>query len=139
MTMPTASGQGGTQGAHQGSREFSLTASWDNLPVLTSENRIQGGTAQGGLHTRKSPETRDKNTPNDGPSPSGGAGDHDTTVSRCLTNPRHEPDREDVTVHLPIEQPSLTTPVSRTLLAILHELTTVEILNTPPGRGPNDH
>lgn len=139
MTMPTASGQGRTQGAHQGGREFSLTISQDNLPVPTSEDRIQGGTTQGALNTWKSPETQDKNTPSGDPSQSGGAGNHTTTVSRCVTNPQQGPDREDVRVHLPVELPSLTTPVSRALLAILHELTTVEILKAPAGRGWNDH
>jgi hypothetical protein len=45
------------------------------------------------------------------------------------------PGKEDVTVHVPVELPSLTTPVSRTLLAILIELTAVKILDAPPDRG----
>jgi hypothetical protein len=62
-------------------------------------------------------------------------GDQATTASRCVTNPQWGPDREDVTVHVPVELPSLTTPVSRALLAILIELTAVEMLDAPPGRG----
>jgi hypothetical protein len=136
MTMSTASGQGETQGGVQGGREFSLTASPVNLPASTSENNVQGGTAQATVNDQKSPETRDRSTLREGSSLSMDAGDQATAVSRWVTNPQRKPDREDVTVHLPVELPSLTTPVSRTLLAILVELTTVDMLNTPPGRGP---
>jgi hypothetical protein len=135
MTMTTASGQGGTQGGTQGGREFSLATSLDNLPVLTSEDSVQGGVVRGTVNTRKSPETRDKSAPRGGPSLSMGVGDQATTVSRCVANPQRGADREDVTVHVPVELPSLTTPVGRILLAILVELTTVEMLNVPPGRG----
>jgi hypothetical protein len=135
--MKTTSGPGGTQGGSQGGREFSLTASLANLPVLTSEDGIQGGKAREAVSTRKSPETREKSTPHGGPSLPVGAGNHATTVSRCVTNPQRGPGKEDVeevTVHVPVELPSLTTPVSRTLLAILIELTAVKILDAPPGR-----
>jgi hypothetical protein len=133
--MTTASGQGGTQGALQGGREFSLATSLDNLPFLTSEDSVQGGVVRGTVNTRKSPETRDKSTPHDGPSPSMDVCNHATTASRCVTHPQWGPDREDVKVHVPVELPSLTTPVSRALLAILIELTAVEMLDAPPGRG----
>ena len=43
-----------------------------------------------------------------------------------------------ITVHLPTELPVLTTPVSRILLAILIELTEVEVLDGPQERGGND-
>jgi hypothetical protein len=130
-TMTTASGQGGTQGG----REFSLATSLDNLPVLTREDGVQGGTVRGSVSARKSPETRDRSTPRGGPSLSMDVGHQATTLSRCVTNPQRGPDREEVTIHVPVEPPSLTTPVSRTLLAILVELATVDILNAPPRRG----
>lgn len=136
--MTTTSGQGGTQGGIQGGREFSLTATLDNLPAFTSEDGIQGGKARGAVSTRKSPETRDRSTPGGGPSLPVGAGNQATAVSRCVTNPQRGPDREDVKVHVPVGLPSLTTPVSRALLAILVELTAVQILDAPPGRGRND-
>ena len=132
--MTTASGQGGAQGG----REFSLAASPDNLPALTSGDRVQGGTVRGTVNARKSPETRDRSGPRGGPSPSMDVGSQATTVSRCVPNPQRRADREEVTVHIPLELPSLTTPVSRILLAILIELTTVEMLNAPPGRGTSD-
>ena len=127
--------QGGTQGGTQGGREFSLRASLDILPAMSSEDGVQGGTVRGTVNTPKSPETRDKSAPRGGPSLSMGAGDQATTVSRCVANPQRGADRKEVTVHVPVELPSLTTPVSRTLLAILVELATVDILNAPPRRG----
>lgn len=42
---------------------------------------------------------------------------------------------DDVTVHLPDELPPLTPVTSRVLLAILVELTEVEVLGGPPGGG----
>ncbi len=137
-TMTTASGQGGTQGGAQGNREFSLSASLAILPAMSSGDGVQGGTAQGSVNARKSPQTRDRSTPRGGPSLSVDVGNQATTVSRCVTKPQRGPDREEVTVHVPVNLPLLTTPVSRALLAILVELTTVEILNTPPGGGPSD-
>jgi hypothetical protein len=137
MTTMT-SGQGGPQGGGQGGREFSLTTSLANLPVLASEDGIQGGKARDAVSTQKSPETRDRSTPHGGPSLPVGAGNPATTVSRCVANPQRGPGREDVKVHVPVELPSLTTPVSRALLAILIELTAVEILDAPPGRRRND-
>ncbi|MCA1709961.1 MAG: hypothetical protein LC808_44430, partial [Actinobacteria bacterium] len=122
-------------GGAQGGREFSLAASLGNLPALTSGDRVQGGTVRGTVNAQKSPETRDRSAPRGGPSPPMDVGNQATTVSRCVPNPHRGADREDVTVHVPVELPSLTTPVSRTLLAILIELTTVNMLNTPPGRG----
>ena len=136
--MPTASGQGGTPGGAQGSREFPLPASLDNLPAFTSKNGVQGGTVRSTVNARKSPETRDRSTPHQDPSLSMGAGDQATTVSRCVTNPQRGTDRENVMVYLPVELPSLTTSVSRTLLAILVELTTVDMLNASSGGGPSD-
>ncbi len=136
--MTTTSGQGGTQGGVQGGREFSLTASLANLPVFTSEDGIQGGKTGGAVNTRNTPENRDRSTPSGGPSLPGDADNQATTASRCVTNPQRGPKGKDVTVHVPVELPTLTTPVSRTLLAILVELTTVEIMNAPPGRGPSD-
>lgn len=44
----------------------------------------------------------------------------------------------DITIRVPTELPALTEPVSRILLAILVELTTVEILDGPSGRKPRD-
>jgi hypothetical protein len=128
------SGPGGTPGGIQGGREFSLTASLAHLPALTSKDGIQGGKARDAVSTQKSPETRERSTPHGGPSLPVGADNPATTVSRCVTNPHRGPGREDVTVHVPVELPSLTTPVSRTLLAILIELTAAEILDAPPGR-----
>ena len=127
--------QGGTQGGAQGGREFSLRASLDILPAMSSGDDVQGGTVGGTVNTRKSPQTRDKSAPRGGPSLSMGTGDQATTVSRCVANPQREADRKEVTVHVPVELPSLTTPVSRILLAILVELATVDILNAPPRRG----
>ena len=135
VTKTMTSGQGGTPGALQGGREFSLIASLANFPGLTSEDGIQGGTARGPVNAQKSPESRDRSTPHGGPSPSMDVGNQATTVSRCVPNPQRGPDREDIKVHVPIELPSLTTPVSRALLAILIELTAVEMLDAPPGRG----
>jgi hypothetical protein len=132
--MKTTSGPGGPQGGVQGGREFSLTPSLANLPVLTSEDGSQGGKTWEAVSTRKSPETRERRTPHGGPSLPAGAGNQAPTVSRCVTNPQRGLGREDVTVHVPVELPSLTTPVSRALLAILIELTAVEILDAPPGR-----
>ena len=45
---------------------------------------------------------------------------------------------DDVTVRLPEEPPVLTTATSRILLAILVELTEVEVLDRPPGGGDRD-
>lgn len=45
---------------------------------------------------------------------------------------------EPVTVRLPSELPVLTATTSRTLLAILVELTEVEVLDGPPGGGGGD-
>ena len=133
--MTTTSEQGGTQGGAQGGREFPLTASPINLPALTSDNGVQGGTARAAVKDQKSPETGDRSPPREGPSLSMGAGDQATTVSRCVTNPQRGTDRENVMVYLPVELPSLTTPVNRTLLAILVELTTVDMLNASSGGG----
>lgn len=47
-------------------------------------------------------------------------------------------DGDGITVHLPTELPVLTKPVSRILLAILVELTEVEILGGPPEGTRND-
>lgn len=46
-------------------------------------------------------------------------------------------DRESevITVHVPPELPTLSTSVSRILLAILVELTQIEVLDGPAGRG----
>jgi len=41
-------------------------------------------------------------------------------------------DEDVVTVHVPAEIPALTRGASRVLLAILVELTTVEVLDGPP-------
>lgn len=43
---------------------------------------------------------------------------------------------EGITVHVPTELPVLTPHVSRILLAILVELTEVEVLDGPRERGP---
>ena len=43
-----------------------------------------------------------------------------------------------VTVRLPDELPVLTPAISRILLAILVELTKVEVLDGPPGGGDDD-
>jgi hypothetical protein len=52
---------------------------------------------------------------------------------------RRTPNNERITVHLPAELPSLTTSVSRVLLAILIELTEVEIaVDDRQHRGCND-
>lgn len=45
---------------------------------------------------------------------------------------------DDVTVRLPEELPVLNAATSRILLAILVELTTVEVLDGPPGGGDRD-
>lgn len=42
--------------------------------------------------------------------------------------------RDDVAIHVPTKLPTLTKPVSRILLAILVELTEIEILDGPAGR-----
>lgn len=47
-------------------------------------------------------------------------------------------DAKPVTVHVPAELPMLTTKVSRMLLAILVELTGVEVLDRPQERDPDD-
>lgn len=47
-------------------------------------------------------------------------------------------DGEGITVHVPAKLPMLTTPVSRILLAILVELTEVEVLDGPLGEGRDD-
>jgi hypothetical protein len=55
---------------------------------------------------------------------------HPTTRTDTPTQitPRRTPGNADgITVHLPAELPSLTTPVNRILLAILIELTDAEI------------
>jgi hypothetical protein len=127
--------QGGAQGGAEGGREFSLTASLDNLPAMNSEDGVQGGTVRGAVNARKSLENRDRSMPHGGPSLYMGADIRAATVSRCVTNPQRGVGRDDVTVHVPVELPTLTTPVSRALLAILVEQTTVEILNKLPGRG----
>lgn len=44
----------------------------------------------------------------------------------------------EITIRVPTELPVLTEPVSRILLAILVELTTVEILDGPSERKPRD-
>jgi hypothetical protein len=138
MTMTMTSGPGGPPGGSQGGREFSLTASLANLPGRTSKDGIQGGKARQAVNTRKSRKTWERSTPHGGPSLPVGAGNPATTVSRWVTNPQRGPGRDEVTVHVPVELPSLTTPVNRALLAILIELTAVEILDTPPDRRRND-
>ena len=45
---------------------------------------------------------------------------------------------DGVTVNLPDELPALNTTTSRILLAILVELTNVEVLDGPPGGGDRD-
>ena len=49
-----------------------------------------------------------------------------------------DPDADGITVHLPPEPPMLTMPVSRILLAVLVELTEVEILDQPPEGAASD-
>ena len=43
-----------------------------------------------------------------------------------------------ISVRIPTELPVLTGEACRVLLAILVELTEVEVLDEPPGRGPRD-
>jgi hypothetical protein len=47
-------------------------------------------------------------------------------------------DGDAITVHVPTEPLVLTRPVCRILLAILVELTEVEVLDGPRGRGSSD-
>lgn len=49
-----------------------------------------------------------------------------------------DPGKDGITVHIPAELPVLTMSVSRILLAILVELTEVEILGGPPEGTRND-
>jgi hypothetical protein len=48
-------------------------------------------------------------------------------------------DKEQVTVRVPVEAPVLNRTVSRILLAILVELTEVEVLDRPLERGGHDY
>lgn len=129
--MTTPSRQGGRQGAAQGGREFSLTDSLTYLPPLNGANGTQGGANQDAVNTGKTPETRDENTPEESPSPALEAETGSAVVSRCVTKPAQRASDDDVTVQLPAEPPTLTTSVARALVAILVELTTIEILNPP--------
>ena len=49
-----------------------------------------------------------------------------------------ESDDGNISVQVPVELPPLTQQASRILLAILVELTEVEVLDEPSGRGPRD-
>ena len=60
--------QGGAQGASQGNREFSLSASLPRLPGTTSEDTVQGGKAGDARNPRKSPKTGNESTPHQAPS-----------------------------------------------------------------------
>lgn len=50
-----------------------------------------------------------------------------------------EHDQKAITVHFPAELPILNRRASGILLAILVELTKVEILDRPPERGTDDY
>ena len=123
--------QGGPGGGGQGGREFSLPASRTQLPGLTSANDGKGGVR--GVATSRSKPTDTRVSAPSGLTPSlpTAGGGRPARMSRRVR------DAEPITVHLPTHLPDLNIGASRALLAILKELTHVEILDTVPEDDPD--
>lgn len=127
--------QGGTKGGGQGGREFSLTASLTKLPAPTSGDGAQGGKTGDTSGTRKTSTTGNGNQHGGAPSPANVAALRSITSSRSVISAASDANGEKVRVHVPREPPALTPSVCRTLLEILVELTAVEVLDRPAGKG----
>jgi hypothetical protein len=111
--------QGASQAGGQGGREFSLTTSAANFPAPSRQNDGQGGTTPLTLGAGKPPVTHRRTAAGKPPS------------LRATT----DADLGEIQVDLPNTLPPLSTPVCRALLAILVELTAVEVLDGPAGEG----
>lgn len=132
-TMKRCESRGGGQGAGGGGREFSLPGSQAKLPALTSEDSYQGGGQGSRKRTHNPPDPGSVKSPGQAPSPSvrGRKG-------RLEERPLHDGDHskigeerpaESPVVRVPDELPVLSPLVCRALLAVLVELTEVEILD----------
>ena len=133
-----SSGWGGAWGGSQGGREFSPTASLTKLPRFTSDNAGQGGRTPDRSDPPKPPKTGDSQGPEGTPSPPESAGERPHLGSPSVATVVGGVDREKIEVRVPTQPPPLTPPVCRELLAILIELTAVEILDVSTRRGRND-
>ncbi|GAA1195378.1 hypothetical protein GCM10009608_33500 [Pseudonocardia alaniniphila] len=112
------SGKGGGPGAGEGGRESSRPASLVILPASARGNGVQGGAGGG----ETGPGDRGKNGDR-------GDGREAPSLSRDTAG------GESLIVRVPVGLPPLTVPVSRTLLAILVELTTIEMIEVSPHGG----
>jgi hypothetical protein len=127
----TSDRQGGRRGGGEGGREFSLPASRVELPGLTSADDGQGG-ARGVAMSRSKLADAGVSTPSGSP-PSL----PDATGGKPGRRSQHVKETEPIEVHLPAHLPDLKIGASRALLAILKELTHVEILDTLPEDDPD--
>jgi hypothetical protein len=122
---------GGAQGGSQGGREFSPTAFPANLPKMTSDDATQGGKSQDRPERPKPPKTGFLRGIDPAPSLPAEPGTGLDPVSLRVIGA----EGQTVAVRVPSGLPVLDPPVCRALLAILAQLTTVEILDDPVGRG----
>jgi hypothetical protein len=128
---------GGAQGGSQGGREFSPTASLASLPGITCDDAVQGGKLQDRSERPKPQKFRYPRGVGVPPSLPADATDG-LQVRSLRVIGEAKVDGQMLAVRASSEVPSLTPPVCRVLLAILVELTTVEILDKPAGKERND-
>lgn len=130
--------QGGRQGGAQGGREFSLTPSLAKIPALSSADSVHGGGLWGRAKAVKPADSGVPQTLGSPPSLAAAQGVKRAGRSQSVVGPGgSNAFSEPIFVHLPSDRPCLTVGAGRALMAILIELTNVEILDTTAEEDPD--
>lgn len=131
--MTSSESQGGEQGDDRRGREFSLPGSLAKLPALTSEDSHQGGEEGSLQRTRNPADSAPTASQSEAPSLSV-RGRKGRFAERPRRDDGHtkigeERPKDSPEIRVPDELPVLSPLACRALLAVLVELTEVEILD----------
>lgn len=130
--------RGGSRGGGQGGGEFSPAPSPAKLPPLNSADSARGGKSRGRVKTLEPADSGVPETLGPPPSPVVAQGVKRVGRSRSVVGRgKSNAFSEQIVVHLPPHLPCLTVGAGRALLAILIELTNVEILDATAEDDPD--